>query len=471
MREAPALGLSGWIGLAVVLALAVGTRVGYLLTCCQGGAAAAPLIVQGQGPRLEFEAKTQLGSHDASGPTEFDNLVDNLRTNRWFGSLAPLSDKEEQTAHVGPGYYWLALLMPSDTILRQVQTGLSVLTVVCLFFFARTAFASNIVAIAVGTIAALHPFWIVNVAELADGTLVTFLLSAALMLGVHAARTGGPLSSALFGLSLAALALDRPSLLPFSFLSLGWFLLRCRSLRLGWFAGLLAVLGFGNGLAPWLVRNQSVFHEATPIADSAYVDLWSGVCPKATGGPIDEAMLRESLPAARLQELLSESNQPRRYAMLSHDFFYQVRQDPARFLRLRFAAAGRFLMGHAFVADGTLVQARGGNDGLPQAVRNWAPVLHIAVLLLLFSLAIFGWRLSERWSADSRLATFALIWIPLPVIMTHAEMLSGPRLPWDVPLIVFAGFAAAWLVPSVRREALLVPQIKKAIQEAETRQM
>lgn len=471
MREPPPFGTAAWLGLIAVLALAVGTRVGYLVLCCQGGASVPSMAVQGQGPRLDFDAGVQLGSHTPTDPTEFENLVANLREHRWFGSLAPLADKEEQTAHVAPGYFWLASFFSSDSDLRRVQTGLSVLAVMCLFFFVRLAFASDLVAIIVGILASLHPFWIINLGELADGTLITCLLAASLMLGAIAARTGGPLASVLFGLSLAGLALVRAVFLPFSFLALCWFLLRCRGFKLGWFAGLLAVLGFGNGLAPWMVRNRTAFHETIPIADSAYLHLWIGNGPKATGGSFDETTLRASLPPDRVRELLAESNQAKRYASLGRDVVKAVREDPANAVRLRMSATACFLTGDAFRERGTLIAVGQTDNDLPPLVRAWAPfAAHVALGGFLF-LAFFGWRFSERWSADSRLATLALVWIPIPYILSHAETLSGPRLPWDAPLIVFAGFAVAWLFPAVRKQQLTVPQLKQAIQEAATRRM
>src|SRR5262245_28654784 len=128
MREIAPLSTSGWIGLLFVILFAAGTRIGYLLVYCDGGDALAPLVVQGTGERLEFDARTQLRNSDR--PTEFDNLVHNLRESHWFGSLAPLSDREEQTAHVAPGYFWLTSWSPSDALIRQLQTVLGILTVV-----------------------------------------------------------------------------------------------------------------------------------------------------------------------------------------------------------------------------------------------------------------------------------------------------------------------------------------------------
>ncbi len=469
MRETPPLGATGWLGLVLVIALAAGARFGFLAYCCDGGASGSRLIVQGEGPRPEFASDVELRGQKS--PAEFDNIVHNLREDRWFGGLAPLADKEQQTAHVAPGYFWLASFFTADTDLRRVQMGLGFITVICLYFFARLAFANNCVAFIAGVLAAVHPFWIVNQGELADGTLITSLLAATLFLGTLASRTGGPLSSVLFGLSLAGLALVRATFLPFSFFALGWFLLRCRHVRLGWFAGLLALLGFGNGLAPWMVRNHTVFKDAVPVADSAYLHLWMGNSPGATGGAVDEKTLRASLPAERVKELVAEPNQAKRYGRLSHDVVRQVRDDPTGTMARRISSGLRFLLGETWFQRQALVESRPDGIEPPALVGDWAAFAHAAALSVLFLMGVIGWRLSHAWSGECRLATLALVWIPIPYLLSHAESLSGPRLPWDVPLIVFAGYAIAWLLPSVRDQATSVPQLKQAIQEAATRRM
>src|SRR6516162_7273741 len=79
--------------------------------------------------------------------------------------------------------------------------------------------------------------------------------------------SGGAFTSLLYGLVLAAAALVRPSWLPFGFVALLWFLLRCRKLPRGWFVALLAFLGFANGLAPWTLRNFQVLQDIVPIVD------------------------------------------------------------------------------------------------------------------------------------------------------------------------------------------------------------
>ena len=100
-------------------------------------------------------------------------------------------------------------------------------------------------------------FWIINEAELTDGTVATFLVASSLAFGHVGVRGSGP-------------ARKRP-LRPFARrrgascrrqhavrnLALVWFLFRCRLVQLGWFLGLLVLLGFGNG-GPMLLHNQSV---------------------------------------------------------------------------------------------------------------------------------------------------------------------------------------------------------------------
>src|SRR5438874_1138019 len=110
MREIPPLGTKGVVACALVLGLAAGLRLGYLAVCCEGGASTPRFAVQGGAPPLEYGADVELRGHKSPGT--FDALVHNVREHRWFGSLAPLADGEEKTAHVAPGYYWLAAAAP-----------------------------------------------------------------------------------------------------------------------------------------------------------------------------------------------------------------------------------------------------------------------------------------------------------------------------------------------------------------------
>jgi hypothetical protein len=80
-----------------------------------------------------------------------------------------------------------------------------------------------------------------------------------------------------------------------------------------------------------------------------------------------------------------------------------------------------------------------------------------ATLLALFVLALLGWRWSYGWRWESAIATLATLWIPLPYILSHAEGLSGPRLPLDGVLLTYAAFALACLIPGINGPLLDPP--------------
>ena len=63
-------------------------------------------------------------------------------------------------------------------------------------------------------------------------------------------------------------------------------------------------------------------------------------------------------------------------------------------------------------------------------------------MLVLLLLAGLGWRWSYAWQRPSMPASLAVVWIPLPYLLSHAEALSGPRLPLDGVLLCYA---ALWL--------------------------
>ena len=48
----------------------------------------------------------------------------------------------------------------------------------------------------------------------------------------------------------------------------------------------------------------------------------------------------------------------------------------------------------------------------------------------------------------------ALMWVPLPYLLSHAEALSGPRLPLDGVLLCYSAFVLACLAPNVGKVLL-----------------
>jgi hypothetical protein len=441
--------------LAVVVAVAAGARAGYLITCADSGHNSGPLRVQDASPPLtDLPADTEmLGTKQ---PTETDALIHNLIEHHWFGSFAPFSETEEQTAHVSPGYPWLvaqlARFVSLDKLrstVRWAQCGLGALTAGLYFLFARRAFRHRGVATIAGLLCALHPFWVINTAAIEDGVLTTFVVGLALWLGSRVGQEGGAFGSFLYGLTLAATALVRAALLPFALVAMSWLLLRSRRLARGWLYALLAFLGFANGLAPWTVRNFQVFSEPVPIVDSTHLHLWIGNNPNADGGPMTEKM-RTAVLAAQLSHV---SRQPERYARLGRFAWEEVRANPAETLRRRLRASLDFLFGKQWFEDGTLAETVSPPEGeIPERFAGAVPVVLQGTLLGMLFLALLGWRWTYGWRWEAMPSSLAFVWIALPYILSHADFLSGPRLPLDGVLLSYAAFALVCLIPGLGQE-------------------
>jgi hypothetical protein len=434
--------------LLLVLAVAGGVRAGYLRACADNGYNAGPLRVQ--------------DDRGEQTPT----LADNLAQYHWFGGFAPFATVEEQTAHTSPGYPWLLGLLarvPSylPPTVRWIQCGLGALTAVLYFLFARRAFRSRFVGLLAGLFCALHPFWIINTAELGDGVLASFLLAAALLLGARTVQAGGYLTALLYGLALAGLALVRAPLLPFAFAALLWLLYRCRRVRHGWMLSLLAFLGLANGLAPWTVRNLQVFHDVLPVVDSTYLHLWMGNNPKATGGPLTEEQMLQGLSELRdgestqtLADQLAAMKQPARYNALARPLLQEITRDPVATVQRRLKAGLYFFFGEEWFQTGKVWQTTGEGQ-LPEWLAGSYPLILLGTLLGLLLLGVLGWRWSYGWARESMPAGLAVTWVFLPYLLGHAETLQGPRLPLDGLLLCYAAFAVACFLPVVGGPLLL----------------
>ena len=437
MPEMRRFGVPDLALLVLVVAAAAGARAGYLVYAADNARGVGPLAVQDPPPT----------------PDEARLLARGVKDNGEFRCKAPLADAEEPTAHVGPGYPYflagLARLVPAESLdatVRWTQCGLGSLTAGVYFLFARRAFRSLLVGALAGLFYAAHPFAVINTAAVDDGVASAFLLALALFLGARGIQTGGPLASLLYGVALAALALVRAALLPFAFVALAWFLLRSRTVSRGWLCAVVAFLGFATGLAPWLVRNWQTFHEPVPVADSAYLHLWGGNHPGATGGAVPPSDWK-GLASPELAAL----PQPQRYARLAPRVWEEVRADPVGTLQRRIRAGIYFFTGERFFTDRRLAERLGKDGEMPAWLADsYEPALNGTLLGMLF-LGVLGWRLAYGWRETAAPAALAVVWGALPYLLGHAEGLAGPRLPLDGVLLSYSAFALACAVPGVGR--------------------
>ncbi len=397
--DVPRFGWRDGLLLLIVLAAAAGARFWYLYDWCDQ-AMAVPIQVQAEPP----------------------------------------PDVKELSADTSPGYPRLVSLTAKflddwQPPVRWAQGGLGALTAGLYFLFARRAFRSVLVGLLAGLCGALWPFWIVNTAELNDGVLATFLLALSLYLGMRASQAGGPATSLVYGLALAGLALVRAALLPFAAAALLWFLLRCRRVPRGWFYALLAFLGFVNGLVPWTLRNLRAHNDVFPIVRTAYYHLWIGNHPGADGGPL------EGLAGQPAAEDVKKKGEQDHYRGLAHNVVKNFKDDPAGFVQRRISAGLFFVFGADWFRH---------DHPICRGDQEYAGILEGCLLGMLL-LSVLGWRWTYAWWPLSLPASLALVWIPLPYLLGHADALSGPRLPLDGVLLCYSAFVLACLVPPVRR--------------------
>ncbi len=456
-------GLVDFLLLLLVLAAASGVRVWYLLAVADGGLTSGPLVVQDSAPVLSLPLGTEMRGRPQ--PTELDALVHNLREDSWYGSLAPFAAAEERTAHTSPGYPWMLSLLARrlsaedvDPAARWIQCVAGVLTAGLYFLFGRRAFDSRLVAVLAGLLTALHPFWIINTAAINDGTATAFLLGLVLFLGTVAGQSGGAFASLLYGLSLAGLALLRAPLLPFAFVALLWLLWRSRKVERGWLCALLAFLGFANGLAPWGIRNFQAFDEPVPIVTSTWLHLWEGNNPNATGGALSDHELLEALAWSRgvsrtvVETELAGLPQISRYRRLSRDVLAEIERHPTQTVGRRLSAACFFFTGESLVRDRQITGKLTASDAeIPHWIEeNYSLVLLLSLVLML-GLALIGWRWTYPWRIRAMPSSLALVCIPLPYILGHAEFLHGPRLPLDGILLTYTAFVLSCLWPATAK--------------------
>jgi hypothetical protein len=211
----------------------------------------------------------------------------------------------------------------------------------------------------------------------------------------------------------------------------------------GWLCALVAFLGFAGGLAPWTVRNWQLFEEPVPIVDSAHYHLWVGNNPHATGGPVTKDALED---AALKEKDLTKKKQTQRYAELGRVWWDEVQAHPVETVQRRIWAGLFFVFGEKWFTDRQLAAT---DQPMPEWLDGSQVQALQGSLLGMLLLSFLGWRWSYGWRRESMPAGLAMVWVPLPYLLSHAEGLSGPRLPLDGVLLTYAAFALACFIPGV----------------------
>ena len=86
---------------------------------------------------------------------------------------------------------------------------------------------------------------------------------------------------------------------------------------------------------------------------------------------------------------------------------------------------------------------------MPDWLAASYPAILYGCLLGMLALGLLVWRWTYGWRAQAMPSSLALIWVPLPYVLSHAEALQGPRLPLDGILLCYAAFALIYLIPLI----------------------
>src|SRR5947209_2315770 len=120
-----------------------------------------------------------------------------------------------------------------------------------------------------------------------------------------------------------------------------------------------------------------------PIVDSAYLHLWIGNNPKATGGPLTPEMMTAA-PNEKLRDDKGKPlAQPARYARLGKAVIEEVRERPLETIRRRVLAGLYFVFGKQLIEYGRIDEGE---------APHWLQTAFYSVLLGMLFLAVLGWR-------------------------------------------------------------------------------
>lgn len=392
--------------------------------------------------------------------TDLDQLVNNCRkygVPGGYQSAAPLGpDLEEPTAHRAPlypvfrtgveqGAEFVNPYLPVSSMagLRYVQALLGSLTCLLYFLIAWRAFGQNhLLALAAGLLTAFYPMWILNVAECEDGTLTSFLVAWSLFLSVSIGQRGGAIRSLLLGLVLAALSLTRAALLPFAVVLQLWLFLRSRRFNGGWMCGLLTLIGFAGGLAPWVFYCHQTFKAPVPIVTTAWFHLWVGNNEASDGAGYQWSMKKRLDP--QLVSKLEKTPQQDRYELLAEPVLREISEKPWETCKRRLKALCQFLLGSS-----TFTGPRFSPGEAAIKPPEWVKPALFGSLTAMLGLALLGWRWSYGWKDQSAPVSLAIFWIPLPYLLSHAEQLHAARLPLDGVLILMSALGLLGLLPGI----------------------
>lgn len=322
----------------------------------------------------------------------------------------------------------------SALILLALNSLLSALTCVPIFYLARASFGAN-VAIWAAWAWAFFPYAIELSADwIWETCLSTLLLTLLLVISARLARAEKTSSFAVwagFGLLWGITALSNPAALALLPFLLGWVGYRGYRTDQAWAAkAAVAMLVMVIAVAPWLLRNYATFGQVIPFRDNFWLEVWVGNHGDASLRPGDKVH-----PSANASE-------EDKYNHLGEVIYIAgKRRDALAFIRghpLWFV--GMVVRRAQFTWTGfwSLPSERRW-DELLDPERPFAPI-HILFCTLLSALAFAGMFRSIR-EGNRLMVPYAFTLLIYPLVYYTTNLEFRYRHPIEPELVILATYA------------------------------
>jgi hypothetical protein len=218
---------------------------------------------------------------------------------------------------------------------RLIQTLLSSLMVIFLFFIARFVFGERAGFVA-ASIASIYPFFVFWTGAVITETLFVFLCVAGVLSVLCYLRKDKGAWNVLGGLIFGYAALTRPVVLTmpvFIFLS---YLLYFRNIKKAVMSILVFVVLFAAVILPWTIRNYIVFKKIVPIATISGVSLLNGMNSIILNDPSEVGeIVYKDLPEYLNLAQADEVTTDRQAGKIARAYYRAViDQDPRLLLRI-----------------------------------------------------------------------------------------------------------------------------------------
>jgi 4-amino-4-deoxy-L-arabinose transferase-like glycosyltransferase len=368
----------------------------------------------------------------------YDQIAWNLASGRGY-SMGNRPEPAIPTASRGPGYI-LPLAASyrvaghSKLAILIAQVFLDVTCIVLVWRIGRRLFGPAL-ALGGAVLYAVYPPMILQSGGVLTETMVNAsvlaALDAGLRWGLDGWRPGLPLS----GLAMGICALNKPQLAPVAVLIVLAMRPALGSARF-WGPALLQVALVAAVLAPWMVRNEMVFHRLIPGVTNGGVTFWGGTGPDhgRTIGGIGEPGVPASVRAAIRG--MSESERDR---YLYAEGIRVIRAAPGRFALLMFRKVARLWFNLGFddpPSRGSLMLAAANAIlialGIVAVVTLKPPAPAVSLLVAMavfFSIVHMIFFSTVRYSLPCYAYLFSFsgaeLWRRLPRFGAHGAPISG----------------------------------------------